>query len=323
MPFGGMQKTKALVVVGTAGLALAGCSGGGSGSPGPGVTALVTPNGPARLSPNTSATVGGVTTHIVASNGFTFSREIGNGSLTISPTGATNGSGQTPSRTSMTGPIPVSNLTGTTYQSTTQPADLSTAAAADCAGNGTCSGEVYATNILVGALGTPTLAYSYGGRVDTYSGTTLSGRKDWFDFFGGQATTDMPTQGTATYAGRFTGDRVLDTAGALTGTTVSGAVSVNADFASRSVTGSVTGISTYANAQNGIVNPVTSDLAFSGTISGSTYTGTAGFVGGTANGVVAGGFYGPAAAETAGALSVTRVTGNLQESVSGWYGAKK
>ena len=135
----------------------------------------------------------------------------------------------------------------------------------------------------------------------------------------------MPTSGTATYTGHLTGYAISPTVGT---NITDGAVSLNANFSSNSLTGSITGITT----EHGGMTPITgvmNDINLTGgSISGTAFTGSASVVAAVAattvnvagaNGTFGGKFYGPGAAEAAGSLTLT---GN-GSTVIGAFGAKK
>ncbi|MGH6985966.1 MAG: transferrin-binding protein-like solute binding protein [Caulobacteraceae bacterium] len=159
----------------------------------------------------------------------------------------------------------------------------------------------------------------------------------YFGVFGGGApgvseTSSMPTTGSATYTGGAVG-LVLEPGATSSGADAGqwfGNSSLTANFSTGSVTGSVTGINVFSVATNTQTNIGTlNDIGLTATISGAAYAGATNVTGpaGTAfditgaTGKVHGAFYGPNAAETAGAFYLTGGTNNV--SVVGAFGAKQ
>jgi hypothetical protein len=145
----------------------------------------------------------------------------------------------------------------------------------------------------------------------------------------------MPTTGSAVYTGLTYGQVASATGTGNSATSVnndfSGVVSLTANFATAALTGSLSGLrTTYAGSPTWI-----NDIDLSGTISGSTFSGTA--TAGTNAGNVynitgttgkfGGGFYGPNAKEIAGtfSLSGTGSNGGTQSNTQmiGSFGAHK
>jgi hypothetical protein len=147
-------------------------------------------------------------------------------------------------------------------------------------------------------------------------------------YFGGNATpgSDMDTlkntNVTATYTGIFVGfagtpDQVTSFSQAVSGqntTDVKGDTQLTANFGAGSVGGNVFNMSNYDAAGNRI-GATDYGLRLDGTITGSTYSGTAQYTAastvtgvaasaGSPTGQMMGGFFGPNAAETAGVVSI-------------------
>jgi C-lobe and N-lobe beta barrels of Tf-binding protein B len=169
-----------------------------------------------------------------------------------------------------------------------------------------------------------TSGYSYGGY---HNGTPT-------------ATSSMPTNVTATYTGLYAGTLFTPGTGGTTNVgQQNGTANLTANFTNSTVAGTVTNLTTTSAAVSAVATTPTTTaagygLGMNGTISGSSYTGTAGYNNGTnstAAGTVTasgltGGFYGPGAAETAGALMVkgTDPSGKSSPSITvGAFGAKK
>jgi hypothetical protein len=182
------------------------------------------------------------------------------------------------------------------------------------------------------SLGAPSLAYSYvgqggiGTRAEGSSGDMVSYA---FAMFGGSKTTDMPTTGKADYVGTFEGreQRALNGGAKITTQDLSGQVRLSADFAQGQVNGQVSSLNAHSAAGK---TPVSYNIGFGGSISGSGFAGAA-FLQETSNkpawhntgGALQGGFFGPKAAETAGALALTAQDGQQKLLVTGAFGAKK
>jgi len=133
----------------------------------------------------------------------------------------------------------------------------------------------------------------------------------------------MPTTGTATYNGSLTGFGNSPTAAF---TITDGAVALNANFATNTMTGTITNISTQsggATPANSMMNNITltggriSGTSFSGIAAASAVAGPTNVTGAT--GAFGGKFYGTAASEAAGSLTMT----GAGSTVVGVFGAKK
>lgn len=115
---------------------------------------------------------------------------------------------------------------------------------------------------------------------------------------------------------------------------LSGSAEITANFGTGTVSGRVSHMR-----QDGFINTNT-DILMNGTISGNTYSGSAGLVdagtntavGGTTRSTHSGGFYGANAGEVAGALTIEAATnpglprfgvGTGRVAVTGAYGGKK
>ena len=145
----------------------------------------------------------------------------------------------------------------------------------------------------------------------------------------GNRTTDMPTTGTASYAGGFRAREWPTDQAALTSspsvTRYRGDFDLSADFGSSTVTGNATGLesrpgdsSTWVNAAGG--------LNFNATISGNGLSATdhlsgSGDLAGYSGWRVDGAFYGPGAAEVAGVFDATDGTQN--KALIGYFGGQK
>jgi C-lobe and N-lobe beta barrels of Tf-binding protein B len=236
-------------------------------------------------------------------------------STAIMPTGASNvtSTGTTSRTMTVTGNLANGQTTATTG-----------ALPLTCSASGRiCSDNTPGYQSIVSSTeaGSGTLAYSNFGLLITPNGT--GGNFGGFHTGTPTAVSNLPTSVTATYTGTYRGY-------AAVGNSVSnqaGNANMTANFTNGTMTGNVTSLtnlSTLASAGYG--------LNMSGTISGGSYSGTAGFTNattGAAAGTVTssafnGGFYGPNAAETAGAVAIrgTAPTG-VQTIVVGAFGAKK
>ncbi|HYZ48832.1 MAG TPA: transferrin-binding protein-like solute binding protein [Sphingomonas sp.] len=142
----------------------------------------------------------------------------------------------------------------------------------------------------------------------------------------------MPRSGSATFAGGAAGylGQASGTPADTASGTFYGAATLTANFASNSISGSVTDITVYRRgAQNKTVIGTANDVFLTGTISGAIFTGTAtagttpgsAYDLGGATGAVAGAFFGPAADEAAGTFSL--FGGPRGASMVGSFGAKR
>lgn len=144
----------------------------------------------------------------------------------------------------------------------------------------------------------------------------------------GTSTNSRPASGSATYSGKTTGFVSMNTGEKLS---LKGDVSLNANFGANSISGAITGLSaTQLTAgtlnTNGAAMATNSISLRNGTISGNAFAGQAVAVdgphtfpiGGSA-GQFSGNFFGPAAAEAAGTVSMTQPGMNIVTS----FGAKK
>lgn len=174
-----------------------------------------------------------------------------------------------------------------------------------------------------------------------YFNPTGTGKRTEGYFFTGTETSAADMTGlasgsnpvTARYQGRFEGQE-LTTARRQIG----GNVDMTADFGKGTVSGNVYGIQAYTNC-NGQCQQTAAgyNINMNAKITGSQYQGTAQFAspttsspttvtGQSGTGEVVGGFYGPKAAETAGAVRVNGTAPGVKgtdTTVIGGYGAKK
>lgn len=151
---------------------------------------------------------------------------------------------------------------------------------------------------------------------------------------GGDRTPEaaMPRTGSASFAGGATGyiGQTSGTPADAASGPFYGALTLTADFAASAISGAVTGITVYRRgADNRTAIGTANDIALTGTIAGSAFTGTAtagatagsAFNLGGAAGGVAGAFFGPAANEAAGTFSLSG--GPQGAFVVGAFGAKR
>jgi len=192
-------------------------------------------------------------------------------------------------------------------------------------------------NRLESSLGVVSLAYSYVGEAETRVARTDDGTSQEsvaFAFFGGAQTprADMPTAGQATYSGAFMGKEVVVTRGAAFGGAldIAGDVTMTADFGAGLVNGRIADI--RPRAPSATAGPSPYSIGFSGVIDGAQFYGDASLheagadqrlPGASQSGAMQGGFFGPKAAEAAGALAIKSVTGPTTTLVTGAFGAKK
>ena len=172
------------------------------------------------------------------------------------------------------------------------------------------------------ALGTQLdhTAFGYWGTADADASTDDSTvLKTGGTYYGGLKTANMPTTGTASYAGSAVAIET-ESASRTVMSELVGTMTATADFANGIVDGSLSLKDAYSNAAWGTVS--TGQLNISGT-GFSGYKATAKREGSTLNdytgGAVKGNFFGPDAAEMGGAYDLNNGTTNLR----GAFGAKK
>lgn len=135
----------------------------------------------------------------------------------------------------------------------------------------------------------------------------------------------VPTTGTASYTGGASGFVVIDIGDRSRN--FNGTASLNADFAGRTINGSISNITTniiIGNPQAGTLGNIALN---SGTINGAAFTGTAAGMAATgsyvnlagATGQFGGAFYGPNANEVAGSFTLT----SPEFTIIGSFGAKR
>jgi C-lobe and N-lobe beta barrels of Tf-binding protein B len=229
------------------------------------------------------------------------------------------------------------NQTATTASVTVAGSGVATGTMTGSCGGGICvydnidsnGSNTKAALVTSTRAGTSTLqSTNYGLLLAAPAGGTYIG-----GVYGGSGTAiaQLPTNVTATYSGSYMGYEVTQSAtSAQTGT-----ASLSANFGTGKVSGAVTNLTTRDSATSTSA-AAGYGLSMNGTISGGTYSGTAGFLAPTAaSGALApagtvtassfnGGFYGANAAETAGAIGIrgTAPTG-VATTITGSYGAVK
>jgi C-lobe and N-lobe beta barrels of Tf-binding protein B len=188
-----------------------------------------------------------------------------------------------------------------------------------------CSGGV-GDNLLVQSVeaGSAALAYSSYGMLLTPVGTAGAVNIGAYHTGTPTAVSSLPTNVTATYTGGYIGYEIGGAAGL---DVQAGRADLTANFGAGTVTGKVTNLTNLSTSTSAGYG-----LSMNGAISGGAYTGTAGFTntaGTAAAGTVTssalnGGFYGPGAVETAGALSIRGTAPTASPTVIvGSFGAKK
>lgn len=187
---------------------------------------------------------------------------------------------------------------------------------------------------LDGSLGVSSLEHSFAG-VASYTGGVRAGSGsdvafDAAGIFGGRSTSDMPTSGKADYAGGFEGLEHSSSDATLQISNVSGKANLAADFAAKTVRGRIDDVKNHSSGP--LAQSAGYSVGYNGTITGSNFAGTswltqvnsdAPLSGYSQSGNLQGGFFGPGAAEAAGALSALGVNGNRKLLVTGAFGAKK
>jgi len=317
-------------------LALAACSGGGSGTP-----ATTTPPAP-TTPPATTVSIGAPATVGVAgvASNFNFTTNpppqntafaLGRLNLRVTPTsvaaaGVTDATAifrTTVVSNGVTYPvfdlnIPSLSVSASNVRGDGTPVVLS--------GGGQVSAAVATLNYtLLGAWTyTPTSGGGYLGMVVTGSSTPSAG---------------TPTTGSASYSGTggVAGAYFVPTgSGTIQGGTLTGNVSLNVDFAANSFSGSLSNMTATASA-NGSGSTPWNNVSLTGTVSrgagpaflnGSTSTsgapGGAGIAGfsNAATGSLSGAFYGPAAQEVGAQWTLYEPTSGGGKAAFGVFGAK-
>ncbi|MDB5640959.1 MAG: hypothetical protein JWN07_276 [Hyphomicrobiales bacterium] len=206
-------------------------------------------------------------------------------------------------------------------------------------GDGSNGSTLQMAKSLKSSLGATSLSYSYVGAASSVQTATSTSSDTYASaYFGGQKTinTDMPANGTATYSGAYNGVFLSAVPGSpLAASVTDGTASMTSNFGSGTVNGRVDDYRNIVRDSNGSVvssSPISASLTFSGTITGNKFTGTAGAVqrgtdtplaGYTQTGTVQGGFFGPQAAEAAGALAIRADIGSKATLAHGVFGLKK
>jgi hypothetical protein len=188
---------------------------------------------------------------------------------------------------------------------------------------------------LDASLGASSLEHSYtgvGSMGRRAVGTTGDFASHAFGVFGGASTTNMPTSGRADYSGSFEGlEQTAQTGQALRTANISGVANLTADFTARTVRGRIDDVNNHS--AGNLRQPADYSIGFDGRITDSSFNGAswltarnsdlplAGF---TQNaGTAQGGFFGPGAAEVAGAVGVSAANANGQTLVTGGFGGKR
>lgn len=196
------------------------------------------------------------------------------------------------------------------------------------------------TKALNDSLGATALSYSYvglGGLSARAAGRTGAMESHALALFGGDKTktTDMPTTGSANYKGAFVGVEQDWRGGSapVVSSRLNGAVEMSADFAAATVTGRVGEITRSTPGATGFEQKATDySIGFNGKIDGASFAGTSGLTQWGTNtpiehtlqtGALQGGFFGPKAAEAAGAIAVSSAHDATKTLVTGSFGAKK
>ncbi|MBX9759677.1 MAG: transferrin-binding protein-like solute binding protein [Beijerinckiaceae bacterium] len=188
---------------------------------------------------------------------------------------------------------------------------------------------------LDASLGAPSLEHSYAGLGalgKRAAGSTGAFYSNAFAFFGGKSTTDMPTSGKADFAGSFEGLEQVATANAPVQTSnISGKANMTADFAAKTIRGRIDDINNHSVGP--LKQPAGYSIGYDGRITDSSFAGAswltqrnsdAPLAATTQNsGNVQGGFFGPGAAEAAGALGVSAQDASRKTLVTGAFGARK
>ncbi len=297
--------------VGMASLLVAGCSGGGSGT---GATApLTSPPPPQPMATYNGTTTGKTAVALMYTSGSTFYSSVGSAAYGSSLQSSAAPSGQTLVMT-IDGTERSAAMNGRLEAGSNGRVDASAVSA-----SGMDSIEIWNT------LGAQTLSHSYAGvgtQVHEHPTTPVLLA---YGVHGGSATpvSDMPTSGVATYSnsGGFLGIRTQVSPTMANPVAVRGDVEVTAHFGAASVVGTIDNMSAVRTG-----TPMTDRVTFDASIAGNTFTTTSVHHAGLTDvsGLVTGGFYGPQAAETAGAIALHGDTmSNDRVILNGAFAAKR
>jgi len=142
------------------------------------------------------------------------------------------------------------------------------------------------------------------------------------------AESAMPTSGSAVYEGRLRAwempsNKALESISS-SGTFIDGDVSLNADFAASTLTGTFSDLETRTGSR-GTRTSAAGGATFNATVSAGGFTASdlsgSGAMAGYSGGNVSGAFFGPAAEEVAGVFDATDSSANRV--MNGWFGASK
>ena len=158
--------------------------------------------------------------------------------------------------------------------------------------------------------------WSFGNYADE-SGNVLENWRRGYVVFGDR-TEDIPTAGTAMYAGRMGADEWTPANPSFsTRNRWRGDLNLTADFSASTVGGEINRLERLA--ANGQWEEAPGALMLdSGRIQGNALSAT--LTGNGFTGDASGGFFGPAAAEVGGVVRATHTSGNL---LNGWFGGRK
>jgi hypothetical protein len=191
-------------------------------------------------------------------------------------------------------------------------------------GSGT-SGTVYLSN----TLGSTSLSNSFYGSTENYTTYTINtatstariaGSQGYF--FGGVPATNLPTSGTATYAGGFEGVSFVNNEAV---NSLAGTANMNVNFAAYTVNGTITNINKRAGG-TGASTATGYTINYNGSIGGTQFAGNStlsGTNGSTGSGRVQGGFFGAGGIESVGVIGMNVTTPSGSGVIMGSFGTRR
>lgn len=311
---------------------LSGCAGGGGGGGG----GIALPAAPAPGTPGAPVTTQPAANTFYSPDAVTVTNPvISAGGAVTATTGSTTSLGITTFTATLTpGTLIPTSATTTGGVNTSVPVLTQT-------GPNTFAGlATNGQNVIVGTVGplipgtpaSPAAGLFYSGfGIWSMSPPVVGATTQTLSVFAGgtQFTLAMPVAGSATYSGITTGYSHVTALGITTVYSLGGNLALNANFATKAVTGNITGMVALDNSTNLLAGGF-NNVALAGTINSNAFSGTAtagaapiginpaAIAPGTA-GTTAGHFYGPAANEVTGVWSMS--AGGVQ--VINSFGAKQ
>lgn len=197
--------------------------------------------------------------------------------------------------------------------------------------------QVRLASTLAGSLGATSLSHAYVGETFAQSSTTAGAGvrrvSEASAFYGGRATSNMPKTGAATYVGAFQGRETIGSPGVSPANArLRGDMTLDADFAAATLRGRIDQVQARADgaadwsarAYGVSLEGVIRGAALSAESVSLVDPNTGAPLSKIAHwGAASGGFFGPGAAEAAGALALTAKEGRTQRLITGAFGLKR